>query len=160
MSRDADEMWEGVRRWLPLYLSGAIQPYYYPRLRDGVRTRSLFVAPGTCALASNSIRGMEGDVLSVLLDDRRAVAALVREYNAYLELCRPLVETLDEQDGRAEAFLADAESVEEIAQLSTIVAVKDDSVLVLGSNAPRRAFIVREPRLVAALLEYLGNLPH
>ena len=75
-------------------------------------------------------------------------------------LCRPLVETLDDRDGRVEAFLAGAESVEEIAQLRTIVAVKDDSVLVLGSTAPRRAFIVQEPRLVAALLEYLGNLPH
>ena len=86
VSRDGGEMWEGVREWLPLYLGGATRPYYYPRLRDGVRKRSLFVARGTCAVVANSVTGMEGDVLSMMLTDgdARLLEALPDEVDCVL----------------------------------------------------------------------------
>ena len=90
VSRGGNEMWEGLREWLPLYLTGAVRPYYYPRMRDGVRMRSLFVARGRCALVSNSVQGMEGDGLCVMHDDAGAVGALERAIGAYLGRSRLL----------------------------------------------------------------------
>ena len=55
ITRDSNEMFEAVRNWIPLYMTGAVEPYYYPRLRDGVYHRSLFIASGHSALISDSV---------------------------------------------------------------------------------------------------------
>ncbi len=91
ITRDSNEMFEAVHKWIPLYITGAIEPYYYPRLRDGVYHRSLFIARGHSALISDSIgSGTEG-MLNLLITDPDAVRALEKEYENYIRLCKPLM---------------------------------------------------------------------
>jgi len=97
LSRDMNEMWEGVRKWLPLYMAGTVEPYYYPKLRDGIRSRSLFVASGLCALSANSVKNAEEDALVELLHDKTAIKALESEFAAYLALCNPLMKPVSRQ---------------------------------------------------------------
>jgi hypothetical protein len=92
ITRDSNEMFEAVRKWIPLYMTGAIEPYYYPRLRDGVYRRSLFIAPGHSALISTSIGSGTNGMLNLIIRDKQAIEALVREFNNYLGLCRPLMQ--------------------------------------------------------------------
>ena len=99
-SRGSSEMFEAVQKWIPLYLTGAIEPYYFPRLRDGVYRRSLFIAEGDSALISTSIGNETDGMLNILLDDKQAVAALEKEYAAYLSLCRPLMQIYRAGRGR------------------------------------------------------------
>lgn len=162
VSRSGNEMWEGVREWLPLYLAGVIRPYYFPRLRDGVRLRSLFVARGSCALVSNSVAGMAGDALSILLDDHEAVEALELEFDAYLSLCRPLAEvsfprTSDELKGLFDGP-DDDEAVAAVVSGALVYASPGHSALVLAPGAQPVAYRVSEPRLVDALYGYVGQL--
>jgi len=91
INRDLDEMLEGLAKWMPLYMTGAIEPYYYPRKRDGIFQRTLFVAPGIAAVTSTSIENMKHKSVNLLLKDTRAVNALAEEYNCYLDLCKPLM---------------------------------------------------------------------
>lgn len=164
VTRDSGEMWEGVHKWLSLYMTGAFEPYYYPRPRDGVRNRSLFVAPGSCALTANSVRGMQGDALSVLTYDPEAVTALQHEFEAYLNLCIPLMtrvlpDSTPNLGARASDLLGTPTALFAANIGNALVCAKDGyGALVVSAGQPRVAFFIDEPRLVRALCEYLGSL--
>lgn len=91
VSRDLDEMLHAIIQWMPLYMSGAIEPYYYPKKRDGVFKKTLFIAPNTAAITSNSIGNMIGKAANFLIRNHSAVEAVTEEFNQYLELCHPLM---------------------------------------------------------------------
>ena len=92
ISRDLGEMLEAVQKWIPLYLTGRILPYYCPQLRDGICRRSLFVCAGQAAVMSSSIRDQTEGMVTLYLRNPQAVAALEQEFANYLALCRPLME--------------------------------------------------------------------
>ncbi len=92
LTRGLDEILSSIQLWIPLYLSGAIESYYYPRKRDGIYKRSLFIAPGLCAVSSNSIGTMTADESTAAFhQDLQMIQALENEFNHYLTLCRPLM---------------------------------------------------------------------
>ena len=98
VGRDLNELLEAVAKWMPIYMTGMIEPYYYPRLRDGVFRRSLFIAPNSAAVISASVgRNTEG-MLNELIVNPQAVAALVKEYENYFSLCRPLMKIILQHD--------------------------------------------------------------
>ncbi len=158
VSRGGNEMWEGLREWLPLYLAGALRPYYYPRMRDGVRTRSLFVARGRCALVSNSVQGMEGDGLCVMLEDVDAVGALEREFDTYLGLCRPLaqVEHPTSGDGLESALAAyrNADDATEAKVHGAIICARPGHGALIASVDTGIVYRIDEPRLVEAIASF------
>lgn len=91
ISRDMNELLEAVTKWVPIYMTGAIEPYCYPRLRDGVFQRTMFIAPSTAAVVSTSVQQDTDGMLNLFLTDRAAVSALAAEYARYFALCRPLI---------------------------------------------------------------------
>jgi len=91
INRNIDEVFMAIKQWLPLYLSGAILPFYYPKTRDGVFKRTLFIAPGTAAVASSSVATQTEKVANFLYTDKAAISALAEEFNSYLAICRPLM---------------------------------------------------------------------
>ena len=101
VSRNLDEMLAGLSKWMPLYMTGAIEPYYYPKTRDGLFKRTLFIAPETAALISNSIGNMEGEAANFLIKDKKAVQALTSEYYSLIALCRPLMRIYTYADSQA-----------------------------------------------------------
>ena len=101
VSRNLDEMLAGLSRWMPLYMTGAIEPYYYPKTRDGLFKRTLFIAPEIAAVISNSVGNMEDEAANFLITDKKAVQALTSEYNNLLALCRPLMRIFTSADSQA-----------------------------------------------------------
>ena len=91
LNRGINDMLEILNNWIPIYLSGAIEPYHYAKLRDGIYHRTLFVAPGHSALISDSVGANTDNTLNILINDEQAVGALKNEFNDYLSLCRPLL---------------------------------------------------------------------
>jgi hypothetical protein len=91
VSRDLNEMLEAISKWMPLYMTGAVEPYYYPKKRDGLFKRTLFIAPNKAAVTSTSMDGMTDKALNLLIQDNRAIEALKEEFFEYLSLCRPLM---------------------------------------------------------------------
>ena len=161
VSRGGNEMWEGLRAWLPLYLTGAIRPFYYPRLRDGVRMRSLFVARETCALVSNSVQGMGNGALSILLDDADAASALEREFDAYLALCRPLaqvdrLESRAELEALVEGYRDAGDVVSAEVSGATVCVCEGRGALVASPGEYPVVYRIDEPRLVEAIAGYIG----
>ncbi|MFA5577239.1 MAG: hypothetical protein WCZ27_02170 [Tissierellaceae bacterium] len=97
VSRDFDEMITAIRAWMPLYMTGAIESYYYPKKRDGIVKRTLFIAPNTAALVSSSIGNMESQVPSTLVFNDKAIESYEIEYNNYQKLCRPLMKLYNQK---------------------------------------------------------------
>jgi len=91
VSRDLDEMLHAISQWIPLYMSGLIEPYYYPKKRDGVFKRTLFIAPGTAALTSSTTGDMINQAAHFYTRNKEAVWALAKEFHQYLSLCSPLM---------------------------------------------------------------------
>ena len=91
VSRNLDEMLAAITEWMPLYMTRAIKPYFYPKKRDGIFKRTLFIAPETCAVTSTSVGDMSDSVANFFLKDQKAIKAISEEYNNYLSLCRPLM---------------------------------------------------------------------
>ncbi len=163
ISRSLNEMWEAVRKWIPLYMTGAIEPYYYPLLRDGVFMRTTFIAEGRSALVSDSVQGQKGDPLSFLMTDRHAIRALEDEFAAFLALCRPLMEIVtpeseEELETLKRAFCGPPGEVR-TAEMNgmQILMHPGSTALLLKTQAPYAAFAISEPRMVAALEFYLQN---
>ena len=100
IDRSLDEMLLAVQRWMPLYMTGRIQSYYCPRVRDGICRRSLFVAPGRAALVACSILDKTENMPNLLTREPKAVAGYEEEFNNYLAICRPLIDIYREGQGQ------------------------------------------------------------
>lgn len=98
ITRDINDMFEAIAKWIPIYMTGAVEPYFYPKLRDGLFQRTLFIAPDTAAVISSSVQQDTDDMLNIFITDKPALDALKIEYEHYLSLCRPLMRILTEQN--------------------------------------------------------------
>jgi len=98
ISQELDVMLLALRTWLPLYMTGAIEAYYFPEPPGGFFRRTLFVAEGHSAVTATSASG-SGNRLTLFLREPEAVAALTQEYMAMLSSCKPLMQTFREDSG-------------------------------------------------------------
>lgn len=112
VSRNMNEMLEAITKWIPIYMTGMVEPYYYTKLRDGLFQRTLFIAPNTAAVISSSVQQDTDGMLNLFLTDRAAVEALTEEYTRYLALCSPVMQIFTEKRS-ASVFQRTAESLAE-----------------------------------------------
>ncbi len=97
INRYFDEMLTAISGWMPLYVTGSIDPYYYPKKRDGIFKRTLFISQ-RLALVSTSVGDMGEDKPSTLVSDKKAIEGYRREYMNYLKLCNPLIQIFTEKN--------------------------------------------------------------
>ncbi|MFB0920166.1 MAG: transcriptional regulator [Oscillospiraceae bacterium] len=131
VSRDLDEMMSALGQWMPLYMFGSIEPYYYPKKRDGVFKRTLFISPNVAAVISTSVGAMRDQAANVLLRDRSAVASYEREFLEYLSMCRPLMRVFTTKDEKA---YFDALSEFENIQSDAIIKTDSLSLVTMPEN--------------------------
>ncbi len=91
VGRDLNELIEAVIKWIPIYMTGMIEPFCYPRLRDGLFQRTMFIAPNTAAIVSSSVQQDTDGMLNMFITDKVALDALTLEYEHLFSLCRPLM---------------------------------------------------------------------
>ncbi len=94
VSRDIGDMLEGMRKWIPLYATGRIEPFYCPKIRDGIFKRTLFVAQGVSAVSASSCGKLHSPAC-LYVKDRRAAEAFSREFAGFLTLCESLGKTYE-----------------------------------------------------------------
>ncbi|WP_094551499.1 hypothetical protein [Petroclostridium xylanilyticum] len=91
VSRSLDEMLSAIIQWLPLYMSSAIESYFYPKHRDGLFKRTLFLSPDCAAVFSNSFGDGSENAITYLSTEKAILLPLQDEFCRYLDLCRPLI---------------------------------------------------------------------
>ena len=91
ISRNLDEMLSAISQWMPLYMTGAIEPYFYPKKRDGIFKRTLFISPETSAVVSSSVGEQTAHAVNILFHNTGAITGYSEEFSQYFRLCRPLM---------------------------------------------------------------------
>lgn len=91
VTRNIGEMLEGILKWVPIYMTGMVEPYYFPRTRDGLFQRTIFLAPKTAGILSSCVSQNTEGRLNQFITDKVALSAIEGEYNDYLSLCKPLM---------------------------------------------------------------------
>jgi len=156
--RGIHEMLEGVAKWVPLYMTGRVEPYYYPRLRDGVFQRTLFVAPKTAAVTSGSVSRKTEGMLHAFYDTPAAVAALALEYENLLSLCRPLMRIFN-GERRSEfwdtyiSFLSAQGTMICLCGLSTMPTMPETVAASLQKRAPESRILETRNQLALVVIQ-------
>lgn len=88
-----DLAFESLARWLPLYMTGQVSAYFYPRFRDQVHRRTLIVIPGHNALISNSVLPQTEATATILTSDQRLTQSYLTLFQNYRSMCRPILHT-------------------------------------------------------------------
>lgn len=91
INRNMSELLAAIDKWLPLYMTGAIEPYYYPSYQESIFKRSLFIAPGIAGLSSTTVSDSESSE-QLYYRDAHMLSTLVSEFDTYLKYCRPLMQ--------------------------------------------------------------------
>ena len=89
--RPLGEMLLGLESYIPMYMTGQIDPYYLPRAEGGVFLHLLKVS-GAAALTGSAVAGRQADGLYTLATDRALVQRARRQAARLLENALPLME--------------------------------------------------------------------
>lgn len=90
--RDSVSAIESLDRWMPMYMTGALTTFHYPRMRDGIFRRFLLVSPGNFTLSSCSIGDQHECATTHISYEPQVIADDVSFFNYYLSKCVPLAE--------------------------------------------------------------------
>ena len=95
---------DSIRQWLPLYATGQVEAYYYPRLRDNLYSRGLVILPGVYAMVSTSIGPDYTEHITMLTTNPQLIEGLTREFYTLLSQCRPALKIFSDPDTASKCF--------------------------------------------------------
>ena len=162
ISRDMNEMMEAVTKWIPMYMTGMIEPYCYPRLRDGVFQRTLFLAPNTAAVVSSSVQQDTDGMLNLFITDKAALDALTAEYERYCNLCRPLMRIFTESDAAsfqkvAESLLAAGGNAYLCSAMPPLFSMPEKLILELSERPGSNSLIFQWKRSLSTFRKHIKS---
>lgn len=89
--KSLNEILNAIEKWLPLYLSGSLEPYYYPKLQDGLFRHSIFIVGDQAALSSTSLVGKTDSCLNYYHTNKDNIKNLRESFDSLQEMCLPLM---------------------------------------------------------------------
>jgi len=89
--KSLNEILNAIEKWLPLYLSGNLEPYYYPKIQDGLFRHSMFIIGDKLALSSTSLTDKIDSSLNYYHTNKENITNLTESFNSLLEMCLPLM---------------------------------------------------------------------
>jgi len=96
--KNTDSMLKSIFRWSPLYFTSQLTPYYYPKRRDDLFHRTLFLMPDVGAVVSSSVGDKMNNTLTMYIRDKQAISSLHEEFTNLLSLCKPIMSSYSEKD--------------------------------------------------------------
>lgn len=91
ISRASGEMLEALKRWIPIYITGAVDPYYYPKIMDRIFRKTIFIAQGVSCITAESVGNFHSENINCFVHDKTYVECLEKEFNHFLDMCKPLM---------------------------------------------------------------------
>ena len=91
VERDITEMLAAIEKWMPLYMTGAISPFYYPKYRENIFHRTMFIAPEIAAVTAFSIGEVSPTTPNYYHSRPEVLEAITLEFEKLLSYCRPLM---------------------------------------------------------------------
>ena len=90
IEREKEEIFPSTERWLPLFMTGMVEPYQVDGASEGPFTKMLLVSPGVSTLSASFIRGGEAHAEYVYSNDTTMIRDSVSQFEKLLDLSTPL----------------------------------------------------------------------
>lgn len=151
IDRSLTEMTEAIRSWLPLYMSGMIEPYYRDKRGNETFSHSLFLCPGLCCVSSAAVSGTESGALYHFYEDDEQLAYSERAFNELLSGAKPLLSVKEK-------------SINDNKPLSTApfnnirIMISDDLVRIIHLEHQGISFDFTHPLMCRAFRHYAERL--
>lgn len=100
-----DQILESLCRWIPLYMTGKVNAFFYPHIRDRLHRHSIIMVPGKISLASHSLANRQTSYATMLTTDTRLIQATEEEFQDYLSMCRPMLSTSSDPQKLFQCFM-------------------------------------------------------
>ncbi|EFV01260.1 hypothetical protein HMP0721_1641 [Pseudoramibacter alactolyticus ATCC 23263] len=91
IDRGLNEMQAAIRSWLPLYMSGMMEPYYRTRSGDGAFSHTFFYCPGVAAVTACHVAGCEATGLYHYHEEASSLVSVERAYRGLFAQAKPLM---------------------------------------------------------------------
>ncbi len=92
IDRNLDEMNRAIISWLPLYISGMIEPYYCTLSSGSLFSRTLFLYPGHACINASLVAGTEDHGTYAYETSAPALDELLIQFNGMINHSKPLAE--------------------------------------------------------------------
>ncbi|MBR1866633.1 MAG: hypothetical protein IJ801_09015 [Lachnospiraceae bacterium] len=91
IERSTDEMLDAIHNWMPLYMSGMVEPYYCT-LKNGQRfSHTVFLCPNVACIEAGTMGGGDEEGLYNYYTDMPHIDYYAKSYNNLLYSCRLLM---------------------------------------------------------------------
>ena len=160
VNRAFGEMLASIERWMPLYLTGRVESWYCPNLRDGILRRTLFICPEkSIAVVSNTIAEETSAVMNIQVRDPDGIKALVQEFTAFQKLCRPLIrvrqlKTLSAAPSELRSFAHRFDLGDELPKNIRLYVDEEKGAAVIHTEKPYLLLQTNEPHMTRVFLDY------
>ena len=101
LDRGGEEMADAIRGWIPLYVSGMIEPYVFRRERNPRFHHTVFLRPGGACVLGFFPVGADRDRSYEYITDREYLDRLERAYDAMLSAASPFLQIYTADMGEA-----------------------------------------------------------
>lgn len=104
INRNLNELLESITQWLPLYMSGLIESYYFKKVSNSHFAHTMFIAPKKAAIIANFVRGTEdtGEYHYITNDK---VDYFEKQFSALTSHSKPFVRMFMPEDSKGLLFL-------------------------------------------------------
>lgn len=104
INRNLNELLESINKWLPLYMSGLIESYYFSKVSNSHFAHTLFIASNKAAIFGSFVRGTEdtGEYHYITNDK---VNYFEKQFSALAAHAKPFVRMFMPEDSKGLLFL-------------------------------------------------------
>ncbi len=92
VDRDLPEMLQGIEKWLPLYMTGLIDPYFCRRVRNSRFSFTVFIADKAAAVSSACVASAASIAQYAFTTDPLLIGNMRAQFASLLRSCGPLMQ--------------------------------------------------------------------
>lgn len=151
VERSGSELLSAVDDWLPLYMSGMIEPYYCTNRCGDRFTYTLFLAPGHSCIESFAIRKMSNSSEFRYITDSENLKVCEKRFHSLLSDSLPLLKY-----EKGIVFAEGSFSLYHLGQ--TQICLSTEKVIVNKLNEPTASFTITNPMLIRAFFRYIDEV--
>lgn len=162
LNRPFPELMLGLESWIPLYMTGQVSPYYLKNRSDSCYKHLLYVS-GAAALSGECITGRHAEGRYYLTNNKEDLNYYTVRSEGLFSLARPLMEIYRaDEENIVNAFLKSETENGSVIELSregfrniSIQEKPGEWVMITKTNAPRIRFLIRHPKLIRAIEDFV-----
>lgn len=87
-SPSQNQFYDILIHWIPLYLTGQIEVYFYPRYRDQIFRNMIYLVPGQIVLTGSALAAQNRIEYTVVTKGEEFINANLNIFREYLHLCQ------------------------------------------------------------------------